>query len=269
MPRIRLTLAYDGTAFCGWQLQPRDRTVQGELEAAISRIAAAPVRVHGSGRTDSGVHALGQVCHFDVPENRVGIPWRRALNSLLPDDVSVLSCAVVDDAFHSRYSALSKTYAYTLWHTREYLHPQRRNFVWQCGPLDFETMEEAARIFLGEHDFAAFQNVGTPVRSTVRTMNRLERLSGPSEHESFWLFCADGFLKQMVRNIMGCLVAVGLGKVSPEIVRSILDEADRTAAPGTAPAQGLCLEHVQYPAMDEENCLERPEDEPDSGDHGK
>ncbi|WP_147822323.1 tRNA pseudouridine(38-40) synthase TruA [Salidesulfovibrio onnuriiensis] len=269
MPRIRLTLAYDGTAFCGWQLQARERTVQGELETAIARIVGEPVRVHGSGRTDSGVHALCQVCHFDVPESRATIPWRRALNSLLSDDVSVLSCHVTDAEFHSRYSAVSKTYAYTLWHTREFLLPHRRNQVWACGPVDFGLMERAAEVFLGTHDFAAFQNTGTPVKSTVRTMTRLERCPGINEHESVWRFSADGFLKQMVRNIMGCLVEAGRGKVSPQTIRSILDEADRTAAPATAPPQGLCLEFVQYPAMAEEKCLERrPEDSPDTGDCG-
>ncbi len=268
MPRIRLTLAYDGTGFRGWQLQPRDRTVQGELEAAVSRIVTAPVRVHGSGRTDSGVHALGQVCHFDVPDSRATVPWRRALNSLLPEDISVLSCEIVDSQFHSRYSAVSKTYAYTLWHTRDFIHPQRRNFVWQCGPVDVDAMELAAAELLGEHDFSAFQNVGTPVKSTVRTLAQLKRFPGVGEYETVWRFTANGFLKQMVRNIMGCLVEAGRGKVSSETIRSILDEADRTAAPGTAPAQGLCLEHVRYPAMAEERCVERPEDHSDFGGDG-
>lgn len=269
MPRIRLTLAYDGTDFCGWQLQPNGRTVQGVLETAISRIVNRPVRVHGSGRTDSGVHALGQVCHFDVPEKRADVPWQRALNSLLPDDVSVLDCRLTDPEFHSRYSAESKTYAYTLWHTPQFIYPQRRNHVWQCGPVDFALMEQAAKEFLGTHDFSSFQNAGTVVKTTTRTMTQLERFPGDSGHESVWRFTANGFLKQMVRNIMSCLVFAGRGKVSPESIRSILDEADRTAAPKTAPARGLCLEYVQYPAMAEENCIERrPEDSPDPGDLG-
>lgn len=269
MIRLRLTVAYDGTDLCGWQFQPNGRTVQGELEAAIGRIVGQPVRVHGSGRTDSGVHALGQVCHFDVSESRAAIPWRRALNSLLPDDISVLDCGIVHGAFHARYSAQSKTYVYTLWHDRDFIHPQRRAFVWQCGPVDDVLMDAAAAEFMGTHDFASFQNTGTLVKNTVRTITRLERCSGITEYESVWRFSADGFLKQMVRNIMGCLVAVGRGKVSPETVRSILDETDRTKAPKTAPARGLCLEHVRYPAMAEEKCLERHENPPDAGDHGQ
>lgn len=270
MPRIKLTLAYDGTDFCGWQLQPKDRTVQGELESAISGIIGEPVRVHGSGRTDSGVHALGQVCHFDMTDRYASIPWQRALNSLLADDISILCCELVSHEFHSRYSALSKTYVYTLWHRRDFMHPQRRNYAWKCGELDFPAMEQAADILLGTHDFASFQNVGTPVKSTVRTLSSVVWEQGENEFETVWRFSADGFLKQMVRNIMGCLVAAGRGKVSPEHVRSILDEADRTVAPGTAPACGLCLEHVEYPeGMVQERCIERSENNPVLADSGE
>lgn len=246
MPRIRLTLAYDGTDFSGWQLQPRDRTVQGELETALGEILGTPPRVHGSGRTDSGVHAMGQIAHFDSPPERTGMPWQRALNSLLPKDVRVLEAAVVDDEFHARYSAKSKTYEYILWHTREFCLPQRRRFVWACGPVDFAAMDEAAHALTGEHDFAAFQNVGTPVKSTVRTITKLSRSRGINEHETVWRFSADGFLKQMVRNIMGCLVACGRGRISPDDVRRILDSADRSQAPATAPPQGLSLISVDY-----------------------
>ncbi|KAB1442952.1 tRNA pseudouridine(38-40) synthase TruA [Pseudodesulfovibrio senegalensis] len=247
MNRIRLRIAYDGTGFCGWQIQPAQRTVQGVLEEAIARIAGTHVRVHGSGRTDSGVHALDQVCHFDVPRARARVPWQRALNALLPDDVSVLDCCLTSPDFHARYSALSKTYAYTLWLEPGFLLPQRRHFVWVCGPVNQSVMVEAAEILLGTHDFACFQNTGTPVADTVRTMTQAEPAPGVCVHEVVWRFSANGFLKQMVRNIMGCLVAVGRGKVSLADVRSILKGKDRTAAPGTAPAQGLCLERVRYP----------------------
>lgn len=248
MPRIRLTLAYDGTDFSGWQLQPRDRTVQGELEKALGEIFGTPPRVHGSGRTDSGVHAMGQVVHFDCPDERVDMPWQRALNALLPKDVRVIDFAQVEDDFHSRYWAKSKTYEYVLWTTREFCLPQRRRFVWDCGPVDFALMDEAAQLFMGEHDFAAFQNVGTPVKSTVRTITDITRHPGVTAHETVWRFAADGFLKQMVRNLMGCMVACGRGKLTPDEAKSILEAGDRNEAPATAPPQGLSLISVEYPA---------------------
>lgn len=246
MARLKLTLAYDGTDFSGWQLQSEDRTVQGELERALGRILDSDVRVHGSGRTDAGVHALGQVAHADIPDS-VDIPFKRALNSILPPDVRVLAAQTVPSDFHARYSALSKTYAYTLWLERGCVLPQRRSFVWDCGPVDEAAMDRAAALLLGEHDFAAFQNVGTPVKSTVRTMMDISRHPGDTPRESVWRFTADGFLKQMVRNLMGCLVACGQGRIDPDQVARILEQGDRSLAPATAPAQGLCLERVEYP----------------------
>ena len=246
MARIKLILAYDGTDFSGWQLQPGTRTVQGELETAASRLAGVDVRAHGSGRTDAGVHALGQVAHFDCPDERADLPWLRALNAVLPVDVRVLEATVTDETFHARYSARSKAYAYALWHEPGYCLPQRRRFVWDCGPVDFAAMEAAALVLTGEHDFAAFQNVGTPVKSTVRTVFRIERLPGCDPRESVWRFTADGFLKQMVRNMMGALEACGRGRITPGDVRAILDSRDRSTAPATAPARGLTLESLSY-----------------------
>jgi tRNA pseudouridine38-40 synthase len=247
MPRFLLTLAYDGTDFSGWQLQARDRTVQGVIETALTKIMDAPVRLHGAGRTDAGVHALGQTAHFDCPESRAGIPWQRALNAMLPDDVRVVACRRVTDGFHARYQAQAKTYEYTLWHTREFCLPQRRRFVWNCGPLDFMAMEEAARLLTGEHDFASFQNTGTPVSSTVRTVADISRHPGPTPHESVWRFTANGFLKQMVRNLVGCLAACGRGQLAPDEAGRILRAADRALAPATAPPQGLTMVSVEYP----------------------
>jgi len=246
MPRIKLTLAYDGTDFSGWQLQPKDRTVQGELEKALAEILGTPIRVHGSGRTDAGVHAMAQVAHFDCAPGRERIPWQRALNSLLPKDVRVVDFFLMPDDFHARYSATSKMYEYALWHSREYCLPQRSRFVWDCGPVDCALMEQAAQVFLGTHDFAAFQNVGTPVKSTVRTITEISYHPGLIGHETLWRFSADGFLKQMVRNIMGCLVACGRGKLTPDEAKAILNAADRSVAPATAPPQGLSLTLVEY-----------------------
>lgn len=251
MPRLRLTLAYDGTHFAGWQLQAPGlgRTVQGCLEEALATLCAHPVRVHGAGRTDSGVHALAQVAHADVPRSRTGFPWQKALNALLPKDMSVLEAVETDPEFHSRFAAVGKEYRYTLWTEPRFVLPWRRPYVWDVGRrgvLDVAAMDACAGLFAGCHDFAAFQNAGTVVNSTVRQVHGVVRLPDAPEHEMVWQFRAEGFLKQMVRNLMGALVAVGRGKVSPEDIRSVLTKGQRSLAPGTAPACGLCLHAVEY-----------------------
>lgn len=248
MQRIKLTLAYDGTEFSGWQLQRGrgDRTVQGELERVLAQICEGEVRVHGAGRTDAGVHALGQVAHCDVPGKRADVPWQRALNSKLPDDVRVIEAAAVPDDFHARFSATGKTYTYSLWLGSRYDVPQRRNFSWACGPLDEEAMDAAARCMTGTRDFKCFQNVGTPVKSTIRTVVSITRGPGLFPGETDWVFTADGFLKQMVRNMVGLLVAVGRGRFAPGDVARIIEDRDRAVAYSTAPPQGLTLTRVHY-----------------------
>nr|WP_027177268.1 tRNA pseudouridine(38-40) synthase TruA [Maridesulfovibrio hydrothermalis] len=250
MKRLKLTLAYDGTDFCGWQFQPNLRTVQGELEKAISHITGFPVRVHGSGRTDSGVHARGQIVHLDLPDNRTSVPWQKSLNSLLPDDVTVLDCAYVSGDFHSRFSTVRKRYSYSIWVENDFCFPWRRKYVWKCGSLDLDAMDQAMKMFLGMHDFASFQNMGTEVNSTVRNVLEFSRRPGETPHEIKLDVCGTGFLKQMVRNMVGCLVKIGRGKEKPEFVRSLLQMKDRTMAPATAPARGLCLERVYYGESD-------------------
>jgi len=249
--RLLMVLAYQGTDFAGWQYQPvgQGRSVQACLEAALSRIAGRPVRAHAASRTDSGVHALHQVAHADLPASRAGVPWTRALNTLLPPDVAVVFSRRVPDDFHVRRAVARKTYAYTLWHAPDFTLPPRRPFVWAAGPLDLAAMEAAAVHLVGRHDFAAFRNTGTDVSSTVRTVDSLTRHPGQTEHESVWRVRGHGFLKQMVRNIMGALVWVGRGKAEPDFVRSLLLTRDRTLAPATAPARGLCLEHMEIEGL--------------------
>lgn len=246
MPRIRLTVAYVGTRYRGWQIQARGETVQGVLEERLARICEEPVRVHGSGRTDSGVHALGQVAHFDAPEPKARIPWQKALNSMLPDDIAVLDAREADPDFHARYSVSSKRYAYTLWTDPDYTLPQRAPFVWAVRGLDLAAMDEAAAHLCGTHDFAAFQNAGTEVKGTVRTLQPIVRSAGQHPCELVYRFQADGFLKQMVRNLMGLLVEVGRGGMSPDDALAVLQSRDRRLAPATAPPQGLTLEEVMY-----------------------
>ncbi len=250
MTRIKLLLAYEGTDFAGWQHQGGVRTVQSDMEAALGKICGQPIHVQAAGRTDSGVHALGQCAHFDAPEHRTHVPWAKALNSMLAPDVRVVSACAAHPHFHAQFDARSKIYAYTIWLERNYVHPLRRRFVWSPTPpaLNLAAMDEAAQVLIGTHDFNSFRNLGTPLgsRGTVRTLAGIWREPG-GPNEMVWRFQANGFLKQMVRNIMGCLVAVGRGKVAPADVRCILEKRDRSIAPPTAPARGLCMERVFYP----------------------
>jgi len=253
--RIKLILAYEGTDFAGWQHQGGVRTVQRDVEAAIAKVVGEPARVQAAGRTDSGVHALGQCAHFDIPEHLSHVPWGKALNGLLPPDVRIVSACIAPPGFHAQFDACSKIYAYTLWLERSHVNPLRRRFVWYPTPpaLNLAAMDEAAALLVGTHDFNSFRNQGTDLgsRGTVRTLARIWREpGGPSE--IVWRFQANGFLKQMVRNIMGCLVAVGRGKVTPADVRCILEKRDRSIAPPTAPARGLCMERVFYPGEGED-----------------
>ena len=254
--RLKLTIAYVGTQFKGWQVQahahyPRPRTVQAELEAVISRIAGRPVCVHGSGRTDSGVHADGQVAHVDVPDEKAGLDWLRAINGNLPDDVAVLDARPVSGDFHAQYGCLRKAYTYSLWLERAFTPPRLRGFAWSVGPLDITAMEAAAAHLVGRHDFASMQNAGTPMENTVRNIYALTCAPNPDPAWNgrlmHWRVEADGFLKQMVRNIMGLLVEVGRGRLTPADVPGIIASGDRGRAPATAPARGLSLTQVYYP----------------------
>lgn len=252
MPRLRLTIAYKGGRFSGWQVQEQRSpnsplTVQGCLEDAASRILGHHVRIHGSGRTDAGVHALGQVAHLDVPEDRLNIDWQQALNSNTPQDIGVLAVERVPESFHARFSAKGKTYAYHLWLDRRNVLPQRKGYVWVTGHLDTEAMQAAFVHFLGERDFAAFQNQGSESKTTVRRMDALELVRVSETWPEVALrIRGSGFLKQMVRNMVGCLVAVGQGKLRPEAVAELLALGDRRLCPRTAPAWGLTLEAVHY-----------------------
>lgn len=246
MPRLKIVLAYTGTHFKGWQIQDSAPTVQGSLETALYKICGRRIRVHGAGRTDSGVHSLGQVAHCDIPEDKKHVSWQKALNSLLPEDISIVEAEYTAPDFHARYSATGKVYSYTLWTAPDYILPQCRNFCWSVGPLDLQAMLKASTYFIGTRDFAALQNTGTPVKSTVRTVYYLVPRSGCYVQQIVWHISGNGFLKQMVRNIMGCLVAIGKNKLALEDAAHILEDLKRSKAPATAPARGLCLQKVLY-----------------------
>ncbi len=244
--RVKLTIAYDGTGYQGWQVQKNGITIQGEVEKALYRICSKSMRVHGSGRTDAGVHALGQVAHFDPPPRYHKVPWDRALNTLLPSSIRVLHWAKAEEEFHARFSARGKQYSYTLWTAGAYFYPQRRNFVWNTGPLDLEAMQNSISCLLGSHDFSSFMNKGTEIKDTVRTIQHLCFVPGFTPPETVVQIRASGFLKQMARNIVSALVQVGQKKISSRDLETVLKNRDRSLVPATAPARGLCLDHVKY-----------------------
>ena len=243
--RLRAVVAYEGTQYHGFQRQSPERepTIQGELERSLVAVTGQATTVLGSGRTDAGVHASGQVIAFDVVWRHTPGDLQRALNATLPGDIAVLTLSPADDTFHPRYQARSREYRYTLYNTKV-RHPlYRRQALHVPEPLDVATMRAAAGCLIGEHDFGAF---GRPTAgdSTVRLMYRVEVASEPP-----WVTIdleASGFLYRMVRSIVGVLVEVGRGRMPVGRVAQILAACDRSQAHTTAPPHGLCLVRVNY-----------------------
>lgn len=248
MPLYRVTLAYDGTDFLGWQVQGRDtgaRTVQGVLEGALGRLGGdLPVRVAGAGRTDAGVHALGQVASFDLSRDMAPADLMRALNALLPEDVRVLEAGRAAEGFHARRSAVSKLYRYAL-DTGAVRLPTRRRYAGHVPwTLDESRVRETAEVFLGRHDFASLASSGGSVKTTVRTVTRSEaRFEGAT---LVYDAEADGFLRRMVRSMVGGLVAAGRGAIAVSELRAGLEARDRRGWPAPAAACGLTLVRVAY-----------------------
>lgn len=250
MPCFRVTLAYDGTDFEGFQAQAGARparTVQGEVEAALRRLArGVDVRVAGAGRTDAGVHALGQVISFELPTPFEPAALRRALNGLLPADVRALDAAPTSLAFHARRSACSKLYRYTLDTGPVQLPTRRRTVAHLPGELDARALAEVAALYLGRHDFAALASSGGTTVTSVRTLTRSEACwQGDT---LVYEVEGDGFLRKMVRSLVGGLIAAGRGRRSVEQLRGALAAGERRAWPAPAPAHGLTLVRVDYPA---------------------
>ena len=243
--RIALGLEYDGSRFHGFERQPGRRTVQGEVEAALARIAAAPVRVVCAGRTDAGVHATGQVVHFDTAASRPVHAWVRGTNTYLPPDVAVPWARIVADGFHARFLALQRRYRYVIVNrdTRPALLAGRA--AWEYRPLDARLMRLAARHLAGEHDFSSFRAAGCQARHPVRRLHRIE-VARTGDRIVIDVH-ANAFLQHMVRNIAGTLVAVGAGEHDPDWVASVLAARDRRAAGVTAAPDGLYLVGVDYP----------------------
>jgi tRNA pseudouridine38-40 synthase len=243
--KVRMTVAYDGTAYGGWQVQPGVMTIQEKLETVLERLTGERPKIHGSGRTDQGVHALGQVAHADLAGAMTPASLQRAMNALLPPDIRISACAPAADDFHARRSARWKEYRYFIWngpvlppHIRLY----RAHIV---RPLDARAMQEAARHLVGRHDFAALTaNANRVVDSTVREITRLGVFKKGGELTL--VVRGEGFLYKMVRSIAGILIRIGEGALPPDAMAEIRDSRVRTARVPTAPAKGLFLWRVGY-----------------------
>src|SRR5881398_93640 len=239
--RLKLIVAYDGSQFAGWQSQSHRNTIQDYLERAFERIGGKPVRVHGAGRTDAGVHALAQCAHVDRPDDRLSSErWTEALNALLPPTIRVLRCRYVSNDFHARLSAKGKIYRYRIW-TAPVLPPFEYRRAWHIPrPLDLRVVKTAAKHFVGTHDFAGFAaNRGKAERSTIRTMNSVHvRQNGPCVMIEF---DGNGFLYKMVRLMVGALVKCAFGKMRIEEITSRLHSGKVGSIRFTAPAEGLYL----------------------------
>ena len=243
--RVALGVEYDGRAFAGWQSQPHGNTVQDKLNHALSQIACAPVNTVAAGRTDAGVHALMQVVHFDVEVERPENAWVRGVNSHLPAEIAVVWAKQVDEEFHARFSAFSRSYSYFL-----LTHTVRSCLLagkvgWYHQPLDVAAMRAGAAYLLGRHDFSSFRAAECQAKSPVKHLQRLDI----HEADGFIRFdlLADAFLHHMVRNIVGALVYVGKGALSPEDMVVLLSAQDRRHAPPTFMPDGLYLTGVGYP----------------------
>ncbi len=241
---VRLTVEYDGTDYRGWQVQPGGPTIQGVLEDALAVLLKDRVRIQGSGRTDAGVHALGQVANFTCPDGRDLARMQRGLNALTPDDITVKAAEAASASFDARRDARRRVYEYRLWN-----HPWRSVFndryAWHVPrPLCIDAMREALAVLEGEHDFSCFRAAGCGAATPVRRVYRNQLY--PWEDHWVYRIEATGYLRHMVRNIVGTLVQTGLGERDPGGLAALLDGHDRTRAGPTAPARGLFLVDVRY-----------------------
>lgn len=244
MKRIKLIVAYDGTNYCGWQVQPNGITIEEVLNKALKRLTGEDILIIGASRTDSGVHAMGNVAVFDtettIPPEKIAV----ALNQRLPEDIVIVKSEEVAADFHPRYCDCSKTYEYHIINTRIPVPTKRLTNYFVSYVLDIEKMRQAASYLVGEHDFVSFCNVRTDVENTVRTISTLDILTNGDEITI--RITGNGFLYNMVRIIVGTLIRVGRGFYEPEKVKEILEAKDRKAAGVTAPAHGLMLMEIKY-----------------------
>ena len=244
MKRVKLTIAYDGTNYCGWQIQPNGITIEEVINKALQKLTGEPILVIGASRTDSGVHAMGNVAVFDtettIPPERIAM----ALNQRLPEDIVIIKSEEVALDFHPRYCDCSKTYEYHIINTRIPIPTKRLTNYFVSYNLNLDHMREAASYLVGEHDFVSFCNVRTDVENTVRAITALDIIEDGNEITI--RITGNGFLYNMVRIIVGTLIRVGRGFYTPEKVKEILEAKDPKAAGVTAPAHGLMLMEINY-----------------------
>ncbi len=246
--RIALGVEYDGANFNGWQVQDQGRTVQGCVEQALARVANHGVRISCAGRTDSGVHATGQVVHFDSNAMRKDRGWVHGANAHLPDDVAIVWAKPVSDQFHARFSAQRRRYRYVI-----YSRPVRPTFLarrvtWEYRTLDIERMQQAANSLIGEHDFSSYRAYGCQAKSPVRTVHELKLTRSGEEGEFIMVDIeANAFLHHMVRNVVGVLSAIGAGEQPVDWAGEVLAHRERKLGGVTAPPHGLYLVGVEYP----------------------
>jgi tRNA pseudouridine38-40 synthase len=246
MKKIKLTIEYEGTAYVGWQRQPNGLSVQEAVESALARIVGEPVTIISSGRTDAGVHARGMVAHFETNTDLPLSAFREGVNSHLPNDIAIVAAEPADADFHARYSALGKRYRYTVL-IGDVRSPLAARTSWHIKRrLDVEAMRSAASLLVGKHDFAAFRSSGCDAQTTVRELFSIDiKKHGRLLHFDI---IGSGFLRNMVRVIVGTLVEIGSGKRSPDEIAELLATGDRDLSGVTAPPQGLCLMQVWYDA---------------------
>ncbi len=245
MNNYKLTIQYDGNRYKGWQrLGDSDSTIQGKIEKAISVLTGEQIEIIGSSRTDAGVHALQQVANFKTVQELTTERIMSFLNHYLPPDISVIQVEQVDERFHARFHATEKTYLYKIWN-REYSQPFLRKYSMHVvKPLDIEKMKQAAAHFIGEHDFTAYANAKSKKKDSVRTIHQLEL----SEQDGMieLRVTGNGFLYNMVRKMVGTLIAVGLGEKQPNDVPGFIQSKDRSQTGGMADAEGLYLEEIRF-----------------------
>ena len=246
MTRIALGVEYDGTDFVGWQIQADGRSVQAELQRAVTAVAAHPVQLTAAGRTDAGVHATGQVVHFDTAARRSEREWVLGINAGLPPDVAVRFAREVDTRFDARRAALARRYRYQLLESSTRPALARQRVWWIRRPVECAAMSAAASHWLGEQDFSAFRSAGCQSRTAMRRLMAVGiRRDGPMVQVEFK---ANAYLQHMVRNFVGVLVRIGQGDTAPDWARAVLAGRDRRAGGVAAPPCGLCLVEVEYPA---------------------
>ncbi len=250
MKRIKLTVAYDGTNYCGWQIQPNGITIEEILNKTISKVTGQPTAIIGASRTDSGVHALGNVAVFDTESTIPGDRMCHALNQKLPDDIVIMKSEEVGLDFHPRFCETEKTYEYHIINSRMPIPTQRLTNYFVTFELDIEHMRQAAKYLVGTHDFVSFCSTRTGVEDTVRTIYSIDIIENQGIDRSISVrIRGNGFLYNMVRIIVGTLVTVGRGFYPPEKVKEMLEAKDRTEAGVTAPPQGLFLVEIKYKDM--------------------